>query len=784
VGYFSYRGTVFDGVLARASVVARLDAGNDRTGADLVLTDNGAGTRVKFVLSEAALPLVGGVRDYSPSLPNGLTVTFGDGPVTLSRDDVAAVAAMAEADSQTIYATRTGQAVDRVEALALSKGGATFIYLAKTDGAGLSAFRLEADGTLAPVTQVGDRNSLYYSGITTLAHVSVEGQDFVITASATEHGVSSFRVGGKGGLSAAASVGAAEALPVGGPQALEVVSAGGRQYVILASAQSSSLTVLTVDGTGALTPVSQVMDDLTTRFAGASILESFSFGGRAFVLAGGSDDGLSLFTLLDDGRLMHLETVMDTTESSLSNITDIAVRVVGAEVQLFVLSGAEAGMSQFTLSPGALGDVLMGTHGDEALTGGIGNDILFDGAGQDVMAGGAGADTFVLTGDGESEKITDFEAGKDRLDLSDWGMIRDISAITLTPRAAGAILRYGDESVVLKSADGGPITGAQLTTGDILNVTRISLATDSLDGAPKLRGSTSGDRIVGGTRDQELQGYRGDDILTGGGGADTLHGGTGTDIADYSTSPAGVRASLSRPAGNTGDAAGDRYIEIEGLSGSDHADTLIGDENANTLEGGDGRDRLEGGGGGDLLRGGAGHDRLLGQGGNDTLHGDGGRDRIAGAAGSDLAYGGGGRDRLRGGGGGDTLFGEAGQDKIRAGRGRDSIDGGDGDDRLYGGGGRDRLTGGAGDDLLVGGAGADTFIFDDFTRGETDTIKAFDDGADMIRLTDGPGAFTALEISEVTVGSSPFVQVTYAGHTILVGGVSQAELDMADFTFG
>ncbi|MDY6861131.1 MAG: hypothetical protein SWN98_17550, partial [Pseudomonadota bacterium] len=173
MGYFSYRGTVFDGVLARASVVARLDAGNDRTGADLVLTDNGAGTRVKFVLNEAALPLIGGVRDYSASLPNGLTVTLGDGPVTLSRDDVAAVAAMAEADSQTIYATRTGQAVDRVEALALSKGGATFIYLAKTDSAGLSAFRLEADGTLAPVTQVGDRNSLYSGGITSLAHVSV-----------------------------------------------------------------------------------------------------------------------------------------------------------------------------------------------------------------------------------------------------------------------------------------------------------------------------------------------------------------------------------------------------------------------------------------------------------------------------------------------------------------------------------------------------------------------------------------------------------------------------------
>ena len=43
--------------------------------------------------------------------------------------------------------------------------------------------------------------------------------------------------------------------------------------------------------------------------------------------------------------------------------------------------------------------------------------------------------------------------------------------------------------------------------------------------------------------------------------------GCGTDFADYSTATTGVTASLGNPTlANTGDAAGDEYVSIEGLS--------------------------------------------------------------------------------------------------------------------------------------------------------------------------------------------------------------------------
>lgn len=70
---------------------------------------------------------------------------------------------------------------------------------------------------------------------------------------------------------------------------------------------------------------------------------------------------------------------------------------------------------------------------------------------------------------------------------------------------------------------------------------------------------------------------RGDNTLRGGAGADKLDGQGGFDDVSYHTSAAAVVASLAIPASNTGDAAGDTYAAIEGLSGSRFDDALTGD---------------------------------------------------------------------------------------------------------------------------------------------------------------------------------------------------------------
>src|SRR6185312_3499095 len=95
-----------------------------------------------------------------------------------------------------------------------------------------------------------------------------------------------------------------------------------------------------------------------------------------------------------------------------------------------------------------------------------------------------------------------------------------------------------------------------------------------------LRGNAGANTISGGAGDDTLVGGGGDDTLIGGDGADILNGGTGDDQASYADSAIGLTVDLQNPNNNTGIAAGDSYISIENLYGSDFTDELRGNAGA------------------------------------------------------------------------------------------------------------------------------------------------------------------------------------------------------------
>jgi Ca2+-binding RTX toxin-like protein len=130
-------------------------------------------------------------------------------------------------------------------------------------------------------------------------------------------------------------------------------------------------------------------------------------------------------------------------------------------------------------------------------------------------------------------------------------------------------------------------------------------------GADVILGNDARDDLRGMSGKDTLFGGDGRDLLTGGIGADRLHGVDGLDVANYKQAADAVKASLQTPAGNRGEAAGDVYVQIEGLSGSRYGDTLSGDGAANLLSGNAGRDRLSGAGGDDTVVGGAGQDTFV-----------------------------------------------------------------------------------------------------------------------------------------------------------------------------
>ncbi|MGO4123146.1 calcium-binding protein [Inquilinus sp. YAF38] len=240
-----------------------------------------------------------------------------------------------------------------------------------------------------------------------------------------------------------------------------------------------------------------------------------------------------------------------------------------------------------------------------------------------------------------------------------------------------------------------------------------------------IEGTEQDDILTGTETDDSIYGYGGDDTLDGVAGADRVEGGAGIDMLSYQQSGGGVSVSLLPGTATGGDAEGDSFSGIEGLTGSYYDDRLAGDTGANTLLGGVGNDVLYGHSGDDRLEGSWGDDILVGGPGADTLVG--GADQAdwasyhtsATGVSVDLATGTGsagdalgdvltGIERVLGSAHDDTLTGSGGGDRIQGAAGDDALSGGDGSDALYGGTGADTLLGDAGNDILEGGAGADT----------------------------------------------------------------------------
>ncbi|MGB0798289.1 MAG: calcium-binding protein [Planktomarina sp.] len=746
--------------------------------------------------------LAGATAAYTITPNSGLqSIEWNSETINLSVADINAAINSTSDSSLTIFANSSGAQTDRFEAIAFEQNNKMYIALAASDDNGIATYHVAPNGTLTEVSFLSGADGGYTDRPSGLSIVTVGSKDFLVSVSSSDDSITSFEIGGTGDLTPKSSLGVEQFLPVATPQDVSSLSFLGQSFTIMASSDSSSLTVFTVGPTGTLTAVDQVVDDLSTRMQGANIIETFTIDDRGFVLAAGQDSGISLFSVLPNGQLLHMETVVDQTNFPIDTITDMYVAEVDGDIQLFTVSGSENGIGQFDLDLGTLGvaavvddvsvqggstsDMLMADDAGRHLDGGNGLDILIDGAGSDTLTGGWAADIFVLGADGQTDTITDFQLGVDRLDLSGYNFLRNVSQLDITSTADGAVITFGDEILVIKTKNGTSLSADDFTNNNTLGATHADTSfvfddntnfdddtetmEDIVNSFANVSGQTgqAGANLTGGAGDdilwgsggnQTLSGSGGSDVLRGGGGGDALFGGDGIDLADYADAASGVTVNLIDGTQNTGIAAGDTYTGIEGVTGSAHSDTIAMTDDANIvfggdgddivtglagddrLEGGDGRDRLDGGDGDDLLIGGADDDALLGRAGDDTIYAGGGNDNIAAQHGDDLIYGEGGDDNIGGSFGADTIFGGSGDDTIGSGAQDDYINAGLGDDVASGGWGADTVLGGAGSDILAGSYGDDIVrggTGDDSLGGGTGTDQMYgEDGNDLLGAGD------------------------------------------------
>ena len=206
------------------------------------------------------------------------------------------------------------------------------------------------------------------------------------------------------------------------------------------------------------------------------------------------------------------------------------------------------------------GDQIYGYAGDDILRGNAGNDSLYGGAGDNTLIGGEGSD-YLWVAD---------ETGNNRL--------------------------FGD-------------AGNDFITGG--------------SGADLLEGGTGDDRLTAGSGNDTLAGQAGDDRLLAGAGNDTITTGSGVDLVYAGEGDDTVNAVFA----DISDPRLVLTIDPDSLaSGGSDAVTAYGEAGADLLYGSQGNDTLYGGPGNDWLFGAAGNDTLVSGGGRDVLNGGEGDD--------------------------------------------------------------------------------------------------------------------------------------------------------------
>ena len=296
-------------------------------------------------------------------------------------------------------------------------------------------------------------------------------------------------------------------------------------------------------------------------------------------------------------------------------------------------------------------DILIGSIGDDTFWGDGGDDRLEGGHGNDIVQGGAGDD--IITDKGGDDNLQG-EEGND--------VIQGGQGFNLILGGFGNDFIITGEDV--SETFGGPgndfILGAQMNLPTFGNEGDDWIEIGTSDGAggdnfdPQEASPVVGhDVFITGGGFDEADGEGGDDVMVGSDGEDHFGGGGGFDWASYEHDLFGVKADLEvndliePPVAPSNQGLQDRFVEVEGLSGSAFSDILRGSEAdaaeidvAGTLNSAltsDGIARIAGLQGlldsllgpgttrfaaGDIILGGGSSDILEGRGGDDLIDGD------------------------------------------------------------------------------------------------------------------------------------------------------------------
>lgn len=268
--------------------------------------------------------------------------------------------------------------------------------------------------------------------------------------------------------------GAGQGAPVAN-RVFETIWDGGGEDVIDASLYQTSVSIDLAPGAGSVLSADQLAF-LNKKEGGEAI-----YGSANVYLAELHDDDARSLIENAIGGSGHDRLSGNGTDNTLSGAagSDVIWGLAGSDEllgggggdRLFGGSGKDklagqggadqlyGGNGRDRLVGGGGQDELDGGRGRDKLIGGGGTDDLTGGRGGDQLVGGGGADVFHFAkGDG-ADRIMDFSAARDQIDLS--LMNTEFAALTIVDTAGGARVMVEDVSILLVRNDADDVTADQ-----------------------------------------------------------------------------------------------------------------------------------------------------------------------------------------------------------------------------------------------------------------------------------------------------------------------------------
>jgi len=310
----------------------------------------------------------------------------------------------------------TGTTALNVNADAL--GDTLAVNLTGNDGANVLVGNTSADtingGAGNDAISGGDGNDIINGGAGLDSLIGGNGDDLFVILAAADHALGESIAGGLGSDTIRFS-----SLNAGQTLALTSAVADVDNVISVVIADSAGVTTGTTalnvnaDALGDTLAVNLTGNNGANALTGNATADTINGGGGNDTINGGGGDdtltGGAGADAIDGGAGSDTYVAGDGSAIRVTLSTSNAVTVTvagGTNDSIRNIENVVGTSGNDTITGDSLGNILYGLAGNDTINGGFGNDTIFAGAGVDIVNGGFGADRYILAASGDSSAVS------------------------------------------------------------------------------------------------------------------------------------------------------------------------------------------------------------------------------------------------------------------------------------------------------------------------------------------------------------------------------------------